>query len=176
MRIDTTTLILTGVALVLAGVAWAQGGLAQVAAGLSRGMATLVAVTPLVLAAFLVAGLVQVLVRQDLVERWLGAEAGWRGILLACVAGALIPGGPYAYYPIAGVLLHSGASVGVLVAFVTAKNLYSLLRLPLEFALLGPYLTLVRVAATLWIPPLMGFLAEALFGARVAAIREAMRQ
>jgi uncharacterized membrane protein YraQ (UPF0718 family) len=134
----------------------------------------LLSVVPLLVAAFLVAGLTQVLVTQEFVQRWLGASAGWRGILLACLGGALMPGGPYAYYPIAAVLLRSGASLGVLVAFVTAKNLWSLTRLPLEFALLGPYLTLVRFAATLLIPPLLGLLAELLFGRRVEQIREAM--
>ena len=82
-----------------------------------------------------------------------------------------MPGGPYVYYPIAAVLLRSGASLGVLVAFVTAKNLWSLSRLPLEFALLGPQLTIIRFGATLLLPPLLGLLAEALFGHRVEAIR-----
>jgi uncharacterized membrane protein YraQ (UPF0718 family) len=126
---------------------------------------------PLLLAAFLLAGLVQVLVSRELVQRWLGSGSGWRGIALACVGGALIPGGPYAYYPIAAVLLNAGASVGVLVAFVTAKNLWSLSRLPLEFALLGTRLTLVRVAVTLVIPPLLAVLSEALFGSYLEAIR-----
>jgi uncharacterized membrane protein YraQ (UPF0718 family) len=119
----------------------------------------------------LLAGLVQVLVSRELVERWLGSGSGWRGIALACIGGALMPGGPYVYYPIAAVLLNAGASVGVLVAFVTAKNLWSVSRLPLEIALLGTHLTLVRVATTLIIPPLLGLLAEALFGRYVEAIR-----
>ncbi len=173
-RVDTTFLALLCVALALVGLAWRQGGPARVWEGLARGGALLLWVAPLLLAAFLVAGFVQVLVSPRWVERWLGAGSGWRGILLACIGGALIPGGPYAYYPVAAVLLRSGASLGVLVAFVVAKNLYSGLRIPLEVALLGPRLTLLRLILTLWIPPLMGVLAESLFGARVQAIREAM--
>jgi uncharacterized membrane protein YraQ (UPF0718 family) len=76
------------------------------------------------------------------------------------------------YYPIAGSLLGSGAGVGVLVAFVTAKNLWSITRLPYEFALLGSYLTLLRFGLTLVVPPLLGFAAEALFGRTIGRIRE----
>jgi uncharacterized membrane protein YraQ (UPF0718 family) len=92
------------------------------------------------------------------------------------LGGALIPGGPYVYYPIAAALLHTGAGLGVLVAFITAKNLWAISRIPLEFALLGPQLTLIRFAVTLIIPPLLGVLAEMLLGPQVERIREAVRQ
>lgn len=171
---DRTTWILAGVAVVLAGAAYRQGGPEMALAGLMRGARTFVGVVPLLVAAFLVAGLIQALVTDELVTRWLGAGAGWRGIALACIGGALIPGGPYVYYPIAAALLHAGAGLGVLVAFITAKNLWSVTRLPLEFALLGPQLTLVRFAVTLIVPPLMGLLAETFFGGYVQRIREAV--
>jgi uncharacterized membrane protein YraQ (UPF0718 family) len=171
-KIDWTTLFLAFVALGLAALAWARGGSGLALTGLRLGGETLLSVTPLLLAAFLIAGLTQVLVTRPMVERWLSASAGWRGILLACVGGALIPGGPYVYYPIAGSLLKSGAGLGVLVAFVTAKNLWSVTRLPYEFALLGPNLTLLRFGFTFIIPPLVGFAAEALFGRLIDRIRE----
>jgi len=62
----------------------------------------------------------------------------------------------------------------VLVAFITAKNLWSISRLPLEFALLGPRLTIARVIVTFILPPLLGFLAEGLFGTHVEQIRQAI--
>jgi len=170
---DRTTLTLAGVALLLVGAAAWRGGSKLVLAGLLRGAQTFITVIPLLVAAFLIAGLTRALVTRDLVSRWLGTGSGWRGIALACVGGALTPGGPYVYYPIAAALLHAGAGLGVLVAFVTAKNLWSVSRLPLEVALLGPYLTAVRFVATLVMPPLLGFLAEALFGRQVDRIREA---
>ncbi len=173
-RRDFTLPLLGVVAVGLAGLAYRQGGWALVWSGLSGGARLLGEVTPLLLAAFLVAGLVQVLISPEVVRRWLGASAGWRGLLLACVGGALMPGGPYVYYPIAAVLLHNGASLGVMVAFVTAKNLWSLSRLPLEFALLGPYLTGVRFLSTLLVPPLLGWGAEVLFGSHAERIRAAM--
>jgi uncharacterized protein len=171
-KIDWTIVFLSAIVLILAFIAWRRGGVALALTGLKLGGEILLNVTPLLLAAFLIAGLAQVLVSRQMVEQWLGSSSGWRGILLACLAGALIPGGPYVYYPIAGSLLGSGAGVGVLVAFVTAKNLWSITRLPYEFALLGSYLTLLRFGLTLVVPPLLGFAAEALFGRTIGRIRE----
>lgn len=169
---DRTTWVLAGVALLLVIVTWQQGGTQMVWEGVVSGGRILWSVVPLLIAAFLIAGFIQEMVSRDTVTRWLGAESKWRGIALACLGGALIPGGPYVYYPIAAVLLKSGASLGVLVAFVTAKNLWSVTRLPLEFALLGTRLTVVRVVVTFLAPPLLGILAEWLFGGRLARIRE----
>jgi uncharacterized membrane protein YraQ (UPF0718 family) len=172
-KVDWTLLFLLGVALLLGAVAWQRGGAQLAVEGLKAGGEILLSVTLLLFAAFVVAGLTQVLLSREIIERWLGARAGWRGILLGCLAGGLIPGGPYVYYPIAAAFLHSGAGLGVLVSFVTAKNLWSVSRLPLEVALLGPRLTLIRFTLTLVLPPILGMLAERLFGGLVDSIREA---
>lgn len=169
---DATTWVLAAVAAGLAGLAWWRGGPELALVGLRLGGATLLSVVPLLLAAFLIAGLIRALVSEEMVRRWLGSASGWRGIALGCLAGALIPGGPYVYYPIAAALLGTGASLGMLVAFVTAKNLWSVTRLPVEFGLLGPRLTLIRVAVTFVIPPLLGVVAEQLFGRAIERIRE----
>ncbi|MCB0183654.1 MAG: hypothetical protein KDE31_05290 [Caldilineaceae bacterium] len=86
---DRTTLFLIGVALALAAVAWNMGGSSLALAGLASGGRILLSVVPLLLAAFLIAGLIQVLVTQEMVTRWLGTESGWRGIALACLGGAI---------------------------------------------------------------------------------------
>lgn len=171
---ERTTLILLGVVLLLAGLAWSRGGLELAGGGLLHGFWTLLRMSPLLAAAFLIAGLIQVFLTQENVSRWLGAESGWRGILLACASGSLVPGGPFIYYPIAAALFRAGASLGVVVAFVSAKNLWPLVRLPLEFALLGPRLTLVRLAATLFVPPLLGFLAQGLLRQQGEHIRKSL--
>ena len=170
-----TVWVLTGVVLVLSGVAVYFGGPSLTLAGWTRGLWMLIRVAPLLVAAFTVAGLLPVLVSSEVITRWLGAGAGLRGITLACLAGTLVPGGPYVYYPMAAALLRSGASLGSVVGFVTAKNLWSLTRLPVEFALLGPQLTLVRLLVTLPFPLLMGVLAQWLWGSHIERIRGAMQ-
>ena len=64
----------------------------------------------------------------------------------------------------------------MLIAFVAAKNLWSVSRLPMEFALLGAEITLTRFAITFLVPPLLGLVAEKLFGKSIVRIREAMKQ
>ena len=161
---DLTPLILLLVVGILGLTTWKQGGITMVVDGLKAGGMTLLEVIPILIAAFITAGMIQAMVDESLVRRWLGSESGWRGLLLACLGGALIPGGPYVYYPIAAVLFNTGAGIGVLVAFVTAKNLWSVSRIPLELALLGSELTFIRYGITFLIPPLLGLLAETLFG------------
>ena len=156
----------------LAWLAYLQNGWLAVGQGLRMGIRILGKESGLLVAAFLTAGLLQALIKEEFINRWLGREAGIKGILLACLAGGLIPGGPYAYYPIAGALLTSGAGLGVLVGFVTAKNLWSVSRLPLEIAILGSSITLRRYLITFLIPPLLGMLVDRIFGANISTIRE----
>ena len=169
-------ILLLIVILVLAGLAYTRGGWQIVLAGFKSGITILGRESILLVAAFLTAGLLQALVKKEFITRWLGREAGLKGILLACLGGGLIPGGPYAYYPFAGALLSSRAGLGVLVAFVTAKNLWSVSRLPYEFAILGGTITLRRYLITFLIPPLMGILVEWIFGDRISAIRESVKK
>lgn len=164
--------LLTAVVLILAGIAFSSSGLGAVRRGFMRGLEILFRELPLLAAAFLTAGLLQVLIKKEFINKWLGKESGIRGILIASLGGGLIPGGPYAYYPIAGTLLKQGAGLGVLISFVTAKNLWSISRLPLEIAILGAAITSKRYLVTFLIPPLLGLLIDLLFGRRILAIRD----
>lgn len=165
-------IVLAVIVIFLAGISYRQGGPVYAWQGLWRGISILIHEMPLLAAAFLTAGYLQALINEEAVSKWLGQEAGIRGIMLSCLAGGLIPGGPYAYYPIAQALLKSGAGLGVLVAFVTAKNVWSVSRLPLEFAILGARITIIRYLVTFLIPPLIGMTAERVFGPQIVRIRK----
>lgn len=169
---DKTPVILLLVLLILIVYTGIQMGWKSVPEGFISGGRVLLQVVPLLIAAFLVAGMTQVLVTKEFVTRWLGSQTGWRGIGLACLAGAIIPGGPYVYYPVTAVMLHNGAGLGVLVAFISAKNLWSVSRLPYEIALIGLEFTVSRFLLTLIFPPLIGILSEAFFGRFLTRIRE----
>ena len=116
----------------------------------------------LLLAGFLLAGLVQVLLPKELISRWLGDESGFRSVLIGCAAGGLIPGAPYAVFPIIGGLYRSGAGLGAVVGFTTAWSLWSISRLPVEIALIDPKVALIRYGITFIFPPLAGFIAQIL--------------
>ncbi len=119
---------------------------------------------PLIFFALLVAGMVQVLIPQGLINRWIGPQAGLKGLLLGSVAGSLAPGGPYVSLPIALGLLHSGAGIGTIVSFLTGWALIAVARLPMEIGILGWKVTFIRVISTFFFPPIAGLIAQALFG------------
>jgi uncharacterized membrane protein YraQ (UPF0718 family) len=157
---DTTTLVLAAVAAILLAIAfWRGRGLPL--AGLLAGGRTLWRNLPVLLLGFVVAGLAQVLIPKDLITRWLGTEAGVKGVLIGCVVGGLVPGAPYATFPLVATLYQAGASLGAVVGFVSAWSLWSVSRLPLEIALIDSKPALVRYAITFVVPPIAGLLAEA---------------
>ena len=157
---DTTTLILAGVAVILLAIAFWRGRDLPLA-GLLAGGRTLWRNLPLLLLGFVVAGLAQVLIPRDLITRWLGTEAGGKGVLIGCVVGGLVPGAPYATFPLIAALYQAGASLGAVVGFVSAWALWSVSRLPVEIALIDARPALIRYAITFVVPPIAGLLAEA---------------
>jgi uncharacterized membrane protein YraQ (UPF0718 family) len=160
---DTTTLVLAAAAVGLLVIALRQGpGVAL--DGLLAGWQTLRRNLVLLLLGFVLAGLVQVLIPKDLITRWLGDEAGIKGVLIGCVVGGLFPGSPYAAFPLVASLYQAGASLGAVVGFVSAWALWSVSRVPLEIALIGPRPALIRYAVTFVVPPIAGLLAEVLDG------------
>src|SRR5205085_710449 len=58
-------------------------------------------IMPKVLAACLIAAFVAVLMPRETVLRWVGAESGLLGVLIATLAGVICPGGPITIYPVA---------------------------------------------------------------------------
>jgi uncharacterized membrane protein YraQ (UPF0718 family) len=157
---DSTTLILFAVAVALLIVAFRQGRDVPLAGLLAAGR-TLWRNLLLLLLGFLIAGLAQVLIPRELITRWLGAGTGLKGILIGCVAGGLVPGAPYATFPLVAALYQGGASLGAIVGFVSAWALWSVTRLPLEIALIDPKPALVRYAVTFIVPPVAGLVAQA---------------
>ncbi|RPJ42503.1 MAG: permease, partial [Candidatus Latescibacterota bacterium] len=107
------TLILAVLALVLLWTGYARHDGSHVE-GARIGAKMIVEVLPLLVFAFLVAGMVQVLVPQETIYRWVGAGSGHRGILLGTIAGGLAPGGPYVSLPIAAGLFRAGAGTGTM--------------------------------------------------------------
>ncbi len=91
--------------------------------------------------------------------RWMGAESGWTGLVVATVAGALTPGGPMAAFPLVLVLAGAGADRGALVAYIMSWTLNGFQRvLVYEVPLLGPEFAVMRLLITLPMPLLAGWI------------------
>ena len=156
------TFILGTLAFILLGIGYWQGS-GQHLAGLKTAFLMVVRILPLLVFAFMVAGMVQVLIPTELTATWVGEESGLQGIMIGTVAGGLSPGGPFVSLPIAAGLLRAGSGVGTMVAYLTAWSLWAASRLPMEVAILGRRLTSIRLASTFFFPPIAGLIAHPLF-------------
>ncbi len=156
------TVIMGVLAIILVSVGYYKGGGEHVL-GLKSAMNMTIQILPLVILAFIVAGMVQTLVSHEFLSKWRGKGSGIRGILIGTVAGSLTPGGPYVSLPIAAGLLRSGASVGTTVAFLTGWSLWAFGRLPIEVGIMGWKFTLIRMVSTFLFPPIAGLIANRLF-------------
>jgi uncharacterized membrane protein YraQ (UPF0718 family) len=132
-------------------------------AGWKSGFKLLIKIFPILVLAFGISGLVQVMVPKESIAKWLGKESGWKGIWLGCLAGAITPGGPYTSFPIVAALYQAGAGLGTLVAYVTAWSLWAVARLPIESALISPKFMVFRLLSSLLFPPLAGGIAMVFF-------------
>lgn len=160
MNMLVPTIIMGVVAVVLLVVAYLKG---QHMKALGDGVTMFLEIVPLLVFAFIIAGIIRVLLPQDLVAAWVGGESGIRGILIGTVAGAITPGGPYVSMPIAAGLLRAGAGMGTMVAFITAWSIWAVARLPLEVGIMGWKFTGVRIACSFFFPPIAGLLAQIFF-------------
>ena len=113
----------------------------------------------LLLFGFIIAGMIQVMVPQEWITRFLGSGSGLKGLLTGSIIGGLMPGAQYAVFPLLGGLYKAGAAIGPIVSFSAAWSLWSVTRLPVEMALVDPKVALIRYGSTFVVPPLAGLLA-----------------
>ena len=133
-----------------------------------EGLTTLAKVLPVLAFALVAASCLVYLVPAELVAKWVGKDAGFKGIFIGSVAGMIVPpGGPVVVYAIVAGLVKSGAGFASMVAFVTAYNLLAVHRFPFELTMVGWKFMALRTASVIVLAPLAGFLAAglaALFG------------
>lgn len=153
-----STLIMAAIAAALFAFAWSRDGAQAAAQGGTIGFRRLVQVLPLLVFAFLATGLIESLIPRELFARWVGAESGYRGIMLGSLAGAIAPGGPLVQAGIAAGFLKGGAALAPVVAFLVAGELWGFTLIPIEVGLLGWKVYLTRLAFTFFVPPMAGLL------------------
>lgn len=156
------TVIMGVLAIILLFIGFYKGE-GQHISGMKSALNMTVQILPLLVFAFIVAGMVQVLLSPESLSKWIGTESGIRGILIGTVAGSLVHGGPYVSLPIAAGLIRSGANVGTMVAFLTGWSLWAVSRLPMEVGILGWKFTLIRITSTFFFPPIAGLIAQTFF-------------
>ncbi|RME06938.1 MAG: hypothetical protein D6803_05235, partial [Anaerolineae bacterium] len=155
----TATLTLWIISLALMIVAWRRrdGSLTR---GAQAALATGKRNAVLLLIAFLIVGLVEVLAPTELVRSWIGPGSGWRGLLLAEGIGMVLPGGPYVVFPLIAALYAAGAGIGPAVAMITSWATQALLTISFELPFMGWRFTAIRWGLGLGVPLLAGALAQ----------------
>jgi len=158
VALDPSTIVLIVLALVLGVVAYLKDpGLPWL--GARNGLTMLGVVLPRLIPALVLAGLLQVLVPEEVVRRYLGPGSGLRALLVATLAGFLTPGGPMVSVPLLVALANSGASLPVLVAYMTSWSLFGIQRIiAWEAPLMGWRFVVVRVIPSLAFPVIAGWL------------------
>lgn len=156
------TIVLGVLAITLLFIGYQKGGGEHIL-GLKSAGNLLLQIIPLLIFAFIVAGMIHVLIPTEIISRWVGTESGFRGILVGTAVGGLMPGGPFISLPIAAGLLRVGASTGTMVALLTGWSLLAFSRLPMEIGIMGWKFTLIRLACTFFFPPIAGLIANQFF-------------
>ena len=156
--LDPSTLVLAGLALTLAIVAYIKDpGLPLI--GARNGLSLLWFILPRLVPALILAGLMQVLIPQEVVSRYFGAQGGLKAIVIASIAGVLTPGGPMVSVPFMVALANSGAALPSLVAYMTSWSLFGMQRIiAWEAPLMGWHFVGARVLASLAFPVIAGWL------------------
>ncbi|HDM10010.1 MAG TPA: hypothetical protein ENF92_05780 [Desulfobacteraceae bacterium] len=114
-------------------------------------------ILPVLIIAFVAAGLLGKVLPRELMKSWMGEGSGLRGLILGTLAGAVTPGGPYVQFPIVAALLKSGVGLAPMMAYISSWSLLGLNRfIVFEVPLLGWRLACARMIASLIFPVIIG--------------------
>jgi len=120
-------------------------------------------IIPLIALGVTIGALLTSLVPNEIVARHLGRQAGFRAIVLSSVIGSIMPGGPFVAFPIIVALGGAGASVGSLIAFLTAWSAVGVHRLLVwEIPFMGAEFGTLRFVCSIPIPIIAGVVANKL--------------
>lgn len=111
-------------------------------------------------AVMILMGIFAVFVPRDLVVRYLGKDAGIRGIFLAIIMGALPTGPLYIAFPIASTLLKKGARISNIIVFLSAWSCIKIPQELVELEFLGFRFMLTRLTLTVISVIVMGLAIE----------------
>ena len=122
-----------------------------------------ISMLPKVLAGCLTAAFLAILLPRETINRWVGADSGFKGILIATFAGIILPGGPFTIFPIAGAFVAMGADIAAAVTLITSWTLIGLNRVVTwEMPFLGFDFVAWRWVAALPLPILAGLFVRAI--------------
>ena len=107
--------------------------------------------------ALLLAGFLVEILSAEILQGAIGEESGFRGVLIASVAGGLLPGGPFISFPLAVAFYKAGIGAPQMMALLTGWSIWAFHRaLNFELPMMGARFLALRVACSFFFPPLAG--------------------
>lgn len=113
----------------------------------------------IIIAVFIVIGLIQVWIGPETLSKILGKEAGWKGLLLASAIPMFLGGSLLTVLPLLKMLREKGASIACIVAFIVAWS-GKLPLVPLEAEFLGWKFTILRTILIVPFAVVMGLISQ----------------
>jgi uncharacterized membrane protein YraQ (UPF0718 family) len=101
-------------------------------------------ILPTVLVVIILIGLFLAFVPPAEIVKYAGEQAGFTGILIIALAGAILYIPSLTSFPLAASLLRSGASIASVAAFITTLTMVGVVTLPVEIRVLGKRMALLR--------------------------------
>ncbi|MHC0052630.1 permease [Actibacterium sp. D379-3] len=155
--IDGSLLFIIAIAVLSGAAVWWQKGSAVFWHIFLTETGFTLALLPKILAGVLLASILPMLISRERIQALIGPDSGLRGLIIATVAGAVIPGGPSVTYPLTIGLMAAGADLGAGVALVSGWVLLGLNRtLIWELSFLPADFVALRMALSLPGPVLLG--------------------
>lgn len=119
-------------------------------------------ILPKVALGCLIGGLIRLMIARETIEKYIGEGSGMKGLAIAALIGTLFPAGPFTIFPLAAVLMVSGADRGAAIAFVSGWLLLGINRAVIwEMPFFGTDFVLFRFLVSLPMPVLLGLAARA---------------
>jgi uncharacterized membrane protein YraQ (UPF0718 family) len=125
--------------------------------GLRTGLRMFLRILPDFLIILAAAGLLLAVVPEASLSHWIGEDSGLRGFIVAALVGsiALVPG--FIAFPMAAVILRSGAPIGSVAVFITTLMMVGVLTLPVEKRYFGWRTAVLRNALSFLGALIVGF-------------------
>lgn len=128
----------------------------------ASGLETFVNMFTLILASLLIASALETVLPRNALAGWIGDAAGARGVVLAGLIGGMLPGGPYATYPIIRGVADRGGSYPAMLTMLIGYGLIGLGRVPFGLAFFGVWIVAARVTIAVGVTILVGILLYAM--------------
>lgn len=134
--------------LILFGVSLAKSR-AKTLQALKKGLKAVEGIMPQFITVLILIAVLLAVFDADTISRFIGAESGALGVILAGIIGAvtLIPG--FVAFPLAGELLRNGAGVLQIATFVSSLMMVGIVTLPMEITFFGKRAAFARNLASL---------------------------